>query len=177
MSIFSRRSGKVEFTAEQLCAGGGAGPEWKAQVELGRAIVTEVREAEVPDFDAIVAEYRCDPVRAFGAGRLRAPVGMGVDVGLVTPYVLAIVSLLMNATAGSAATKVIEAALARARAARRVRGGAPEGTVIELDGAERRVLAELITDQGVALGLDPDQARMLATSVLHALLTDRGDEA
>ncbi|NDU72018.1 hypothetical protein GWI34_05180 [Actinomadura sp. DSM 109109] len=174
MNVFSRGRGKVRFTAGQLRAGGGAGPDWTAQVELSRAIVGGVREAELTDFDAAVAEYRSDPVRAFGDRPLGAPVGMGVDIALVTPYVLAIVSLLLNATAGSAATKVIEGALARVRAARR--GGEPERAAVELDDAEKRMLVELITDHGIALGLEPGYARVLAASVLQALLASPGGE-
>ncbi|WP_131742909.1 hypothetical protein [Actinomadura roseirufa] len=175
MKVFSRRRTTFEFTAAQLCAGGGTGMDWKTQVELGRAVVRQFSPDELQDFDEIVVEYRRDPVRAFEDGPVRVPVGMGIDLALVTPYALALVSLLMNAGAGSAATKAIEAAVAKAAALRRGRGS--DEVTIELDDAEERLLLERITEQGVALGLDRAFARALAESVLGALLAPSEDEA
>ncbi|GLW34562.1 hypothetical protein [Actinoplanes regularis] len=129
------------------------------------AITTEVVSEWYPDEIDMLAEIRTPP----RAHRLRAPVGMGVELAAVTPVLLSVLTFI----AGTAATQVVEGALGRLGTAARERlasffrpdrppvTSSPEADLPRIEAA----LAEICVEQGMRT----DLAREVAKHVVSAL--------
>lgn len=145
--------------------------------DLARDVVGEHYPAESALFDAVLNEFQADPDRLVGSKALRAPVGMGVDLGLVTPYVLAAASFLGCIVAEKTAETALDAVrerVAKAWSARRSRRtGQPEPTG---DGGLPTVTSDddkvtvVVTVHLWNCGVDPTTAREVAERVVGKLL-------
>jgi len=154
-------------------------------VDLSRAVVEGCYPAELDLFDAILAQFEADPDGLLEPDRLRAPVGMGVDIALLAPYVLAAATFLSAGLAEKLADNAIDSLgqsirdrLARRLAARRGRRGeaASEPTVESepaLTVAEMDEVTVVITVHLSGRGADPAVARNVAECVTKTLLSGK----
>lgn len=135
-------------------------------VDLARSVVLAHYPQEAELFDSVLAEYAEAPERLVTS--LRAPVGMGVDLALMTPYVLA----AAGAVAGVVLEKVAEAAVDSARARlvrvwRRLRGGVATSEEVA-QAAEDATTVVVVRLKGS--GVDAEVAREIAERVTAELL-------
>ncbi|SDZ36471.1 hypothetical protein SAMN05421504_113174 [Amycolatopsis xylanica] len=140
-------------------------------LELAREIVGAHYPPELDLFDVIVAEFRRDPDRLLKPDTLRAPVGIGVDLALMTPYVLAAAAYLGNVLVEKTADKALDSVsgrIAKAWAARRK--AKAEGVALEVAGTgEQADLTMVITVHLTGKGATPEVAREIAGKVSDAL--------
>ena len=144
--------------------------------DLARDVVGEHYPAESALFDAVLSEFQADPDRLVGSKALRAPVGMGVDLALVTPNVLAAASFLGGIVAKKTAETALDAVrerVAEAWSARRARRtGQPEptgGGLPTITSDDDRVTV-VVTVHLSSCGVDPTTAREVAEHVVGKLL-------
>ena len=57
-------------------------------VDLARAVVARFHEAELEAFDDLLADFEDDPEQTVRGVQLGAPVGMGIELAAMTPWVL-----------------------------------------------------------------------------------------
>ncbi|WP_409492826.1 hypothetical protein [Amycolatopsis sp. cmx-11-12] len=139
-------------------------------LNLAREIVGTHYPPELDLFDAVVDEYRRDPDSLLNPETLRAPVGIGVDLVLMTPYVLAAAAYLGNVLVEKAADKTLDAVRDRltkawaARKAGRITDDAPPPANADAD------LTMVITIHLTGTGASPEVAREIAGKVSDALL-------
>jgi len=133
-------------------------------VALAREVVAGTYPAEAGWFDDIAAEHTKKPARL----RLRAPVGMGVDLALVTPAALAVLSFLATVVAGKAAEATVSTIgrSARRRLAALMRR---EAVVEALDVEQERLVFELLTERAIGMGMSAVDAERLAGAIIGAL--------
>jgi hypothetical protein len=137
---------------------------------LAREVVGAHYPPELDLFDAVVDEYRRDPDRLLNPGTLRAPVGIGVDLVLMTPYVLAAATYVGNVLVEKAADKTLDAVRDRltkawaTRKAGRTTDDAPPPSNADAD------LTMVITIHLTGKGASPEVAREIAGKVSDALL-------
>ncbi|URN11010.1 hypothetical protein LUW77_00615 [Streptomyces radiopugnans] len=171
--------------------------EWVTVAGLGREAVARVCPAEEELFDAVLAEFRANPYAAAAGRRLRPPVGMGVDLALVTPQVLWLTSLLISAVAGRVADKAIDtlsqatrertAALLHRRRSRTAdseeesqstesgdNGSRSDGERPGLDAEELREIRQLLEAGAAALEIAEDRAQQIVTAVMNILESPAG---
>lgn len=144
--------------------------------DLARDVVGEHYPAEFTLFDAVLSEFQADPDRLVGAKALRAPVGMGVDLTLMTPYVLDAASFLCGIVAAKTTETAVGAVrdrVAKAWAARRAcRTGLPESTGdgnLPSDAAGDSEVTVTVTVHLSDRGADPAKARQVAEHVVGKL--------
>ncbi|MFF3444672.1 hypothetical protein [Streptosporangium sp. NPDC002721] len=168
-------------------AGDASGALWGVHVEFGREVVALAYPGELELFDDVVAEVRSEPGRFHGGGRLRPPVGMGVNLALAAPYVLPVVWFLVMAVTTKAVDRVADGTIDVLERATRDRlaalfgrgardpltldasSGAAPGQAVRLSPAQEREVREVLTPRAVALGLDEQRASYLAEAVIGAL--------
>jgi chorismate mutase len=165
-------------------------PGWSQVAALGREVVRIVRPGELEGFDEVAAEVRADPVRVAAVSSLRPPVGFGIDLGLLAPYVLAVASWLW-VTATKDAVEVVEEgialstrrALGRLFALAKPQEGAdtgpdapahrdclrPVSALTCLDPAQEREVYEAVATRAERDGHSPSEAQELAEAVVGAL--------
>ncbi|MFI9450013.1 hypothetical protein [Amycolatopsis sp. NPDC052450] len=140
-------------------------------LELAREVVGTHYPPELGLFDAVVDEYRRDPDRLLNPETLRAPVGIGVDLVLMTPYILAAAAYLGNILVEKAADKTLDAVrdrLTEAWAARKARR-ADDDAARPVTSADAE-LTMVITIHLTGTGAGPEVAREIAGKVSDALL-------
>ncbi|GAA3590291.1 hypothetical protein GCM10022419_086090 [Nonomuraea rosea] len=147
--------------------------------ELARLVLEESAPEELVLFQENAAEYFRDP-RAVPAARSRdEPVGFGLDLVMLTPYVLAVsvpvvqflVTTMAEAVAAESATHVV--GLVRRRFRRKEAAPALDaapGGVEPLSREQLREVREVAyrAAQGVKLG--DEQAKLLADAVVGGLV-------
>jgi hypothetical protein len=149
------------------------GLSWQAMADLSRDVVASRIANELPHFDAVLADFRKDPKKTVKAQSLKAPVGVGVDLALLTPYLLAILSFLFGLVAEAAAEQAAKAIGQSTRERlsgllRRRRQG-PKAVAEPLTPDQEREVAEVLRVRAEGLGLNPERARQLAEIVIGAL--------
>jgi hypothetical protein len=163
-----------------------AGADWAGFVEFSGEVVALAYPGERELFDEVLAEFRSDPQGLLTGGRLRPPVGMGVDLALATPYVLSVVSFLIGVVTETATSRVIDALsqATRTKVARLLRRRSKDratatqnrdgnaeliSTPACLDSGQEREVHAVLVERAVAFGLGKAKARYLADSVVGAL--------
>ncbi|MFC4531063.1 hypothetical protein [Sphaerisporangium dianthi] len=118
--MFGRGRSKKERAAARFAEESDrAGPSWQDQLDVAREVVASSCPGELELFDWVAAEFRNDPGRVLGGKRLRAPIGAGVDLSLLTPYVLSAVTFLFAAVTARVVDRGADAAIDKiGRAAR-----------------------------------------------------------
>ncbi|BCY13019.1 hypothetical protein [Actinoplanes sp. L3-i22] len=125
------------------------------------AIATDVVTENYPDEIGMLAEIRTPP-RAY---RLRAPVGMGVELAAVTPVLLSALTFV----AGAAATPLIEGlSTAAGERLARVFRPAPEPVPATAEPDWSEIIA-LLAALLIERGMRPDLAGQVAAQAVEAM--------
>jgi hypothetical protein len=152
--------------------------------EEQRALVTELAEAvlgnaapeELVVFDETAAEFFQDPDRLLGARSRDEPVGFGLEMQLLTPYVLAIavpvVSFLISLVTDSVkeASKTATGEWVRRLFKRKAAPDAETDSVPALTPEQARRVQQIAYEKATALGLSDATASLLADSVVGGVL-------
>jgi hypothetical protein len=172
---------------------------WESQVKYAREVIASAFPGELELFEEIAAEFRADPAGVVGEARLRAPVGAGVDLALVAPYVLSAISFLFAAVSAKAADRAADAAIDKLGRSTREKlsvllrkrrpGSAEEnqlnettgesaepGAMAWLDAAQERELYAVLRARALAEGLPQERADRMAEAVLGALRLRGGSD-
>jgi hypothetical protein len=159
----------------------GARAENELAAELAQLVLEDVAPEELAVFDETAQEYFEDPKRVLTPRRRDEPVGFGIELALVTPYVIAAVMPAVQFLASTVAetvreeSKPVVADLVR-RLFRRVRGkesDVPAEPAPNLTPDQVRRVRDLVYERASALGLGQDQARLISDSTAGALLVPR----
>ncbi len=156
--------------------------------ELVDAFAQEVLAAAAPEelaiFDETSDEYHRDPDKVLSATGKDEAVGFGVDLALLTPYVLAVaapvLTYLLNTVAEAAKSEagpVIKNLVHRLFHRKQKDGEKGEGDAekepeeppIELSPAEIGKVREVALARATDLGLTAERARLLADAVVGGL--------
>ena len=151
----------------------GADPERTLVQDLAQLVVGEVAPEELVLFEDTSAEFFADPDGVLDPRRRDEPVGFGLDLAMLTPYVLAVVTsciaFLVKTIAETATTEATKPAICDflRRVVHRRSGEDDEAEALTRDqaGAVREVALGRAKD----LGLSEEQARLLADSVVGGL--------
>lgn len=132
--------------------------------ELARRTLHRAAPDELVIFDDLVAEYDADPQAALRPPDRDETLGFGLDLTLLTPYVLAVAGFvlpLLNGMVTEVATQQGSAWVDRL-----IRRG-PDPARLS-DEQARRVRAAAF-EQSRRAGLDDDRARLVADSIVGAI--------
>jgi hypothetical protein len=148
--------------------------EQQLAVELAALVLPNVAPDEVVVFDDSVAEYLDDPAGALEGAR-DTPLGSGIDVAMMTPYLLAVTSAVMpvRGTIAEELAKDVAQDLVKEPLVDRIRRlfrrpAQPHGPVALTPEQATRVHGAVV-EQCRAVGLSPEQAGLIARASLGAL--------
>ena len=148
--------------------------------ELARTILAQAAPEELVLFDETAADYFADPQAVLDPRRRDEAVGFGLDLALLTPYVLAVASPVLAFLVQTVAGVVKEEAqpLVRRWVKRLFRSGADAAEpsaaaepVPALTPEQTTRVRDIARARAVDLGLPEEQARLLADSVVGGLVT------
>lgn len=142
-----------------------------AIVALARSVVARHYEAELTWFDDVVNGFETDPTMLFDPDPLRPPVAVGIDLTLVSPYVVSVVAFL----GGAIGDKVLDGALDGVRdrlrrAWARWHGKAVPHADDNRDGDDHEVIVVVVKAHLAELKADPTMANQVAHEVVAQLL-------
>jgi hypothetical protein len=156
---------------------------------LAAAVLAQAAPEELAVFDETVDEYFSDPDGVLTAARRDEAVGFGLDLAMMTPYVLAVVVPVVQLLAGIAGEAVHQevAPVARGFVRRLIRrsgspipaGGSPENAdppagsplgTPRLSAEQGRQVRAVAFARAVALGVPEPQAGLLADAVTGGLV-------
>ena len=148
-------------------------PERDTVLDLSQLVLHDVAPQELAIFDEVTDEYFDDPAAVLEARAGDQPVAFGLDIALLTPYVLAVVTAVVKFIGGLVSDAVKdEATPVVAQLVRRLfRGGddADGATPAPLDAEQAARVREVALDRATAIGLDENKARFLAEAVADRL--------
>ncbi|MFI7701250.1 hypothetical protein [Nonomuraea sp. NPDC049480] len=145
--------------------------------ELAEIVIERTAPEELVLFQENAAEYFRDPRAALKSGDRDEPVGFGLDMVMMTPYVLAVVApvvqflvtTMVEAVAEESATHVVD--LVRRRFLRgRPADDEPAGGVEPLSEEQLRQVREVALRAAQGVRLDDGQANLLADAVVGGLV-------
>ena len=153
-------------------------PEQQLAVELAALALPQVAPDEMVVFGDSVAEYLDDPEGALEEAR-DTPLGSGIDVAMMTPYLLAVTSAVLpvlgtiveELARDVAKDLVTEPLTARIRRLFR-RPAEPPGPVA-LNAEQAQRVYGAVVEQARAVGLPPEQAALVARATVGALHVQR----
>jgi hypothetical protein len=165
-----------------VMAAGEVGPlpaeaEKELVAELARSVLVQAAPEELALFGETAEEYFADPRALLDPGRRDEALGFGLDMAMLTPYVLAVsagvVRFLATTVADAArqeskplVTRLVRRLLRQPDAAAQAAGDAPP----PLSSDQARQVRDVAYQQAKHLGLDDDQATLLANSVIGGLV-------
>jgi hypothetical protein len=128
---------------------------------------------ELAIFDETAAEYFADPAKATTADRRDEAIGFGLDLAMVTPYLLSMATVTVGVLGQMVRQAVTEqGAAALGSVIRRVLHiGGQDATVPPLTADQARQLRQVAVERGLVLGLDASRAATLADAVVGGMLT------
>lgn len=151
-----------------------------ADRELITALTAAALDRAAPDelvvLDDTAEEYFADPAALLHPRGRDEAVGFGVEIALITPYLLAVASpvvkFLLDTVTGAAqdAAKPVVVRVAR----RLIRGGRPDpgaGAVPPLSADQVRYAREIAFGQARRLGLAEAQSALLADAIAGGLVS------
>lgn len=158
---------------------------------LVREFAQQILEAAAPEelavFDETADEYFADPGRAIRPSGTEEPVGFGIEFALLTPYILAVVTpvIQMLASMVSEAVKA-EGQSAVSRFVRRLMGRspreAPTGSSVNrgeqppmLTSEQILLVRDVAFARGRTVGLPDDRAALLADAIAGGVTTGSVD--
>ena len=155
-------------------------PEAENQLvaELARLALEQAAPEELVLFPDNAEEYFKDPQAALSPERRDEALGFGLDLAILTPYILAVATSVIRflvSTVGEAVgeeskplvTRIVRRLLRRPEAASEE---ADEASPPPLTGDQTRRVREIAYQRAKGLGLDEDQAVLLADSVVGGLV-------
>lgn len=138
--------------------------------ELAQAVLEETAPEELVVFPETAEEYFRDPDAVLDPKRRDEAVGFGLDVALLTPYVLAVVTPVVRFLADAVVETVQEEAKGSiATAIRRLLRRTDEPGTPALSREQLRSVRELAYSRARAVGVDDAQATLIADSVVGGL--------
>jgi hypothetical protein len=147
--------------------------------ELARTILEHSAPEELVIFEETSEEYFRDPDAVLHPARRDEPLGFGLDLALLTPYVLAVAAPVLGFLVQTVAAAAKEEATPRVRelVRRLFNRSAGEGVRPEQDDQplaltveQAREVREVALARAADLGLPAEQARLLADSVVGGLV-------
>jgi hypothetical protein len=138
--------------------------------ELARLALDRAAPDELAIFDDLAAEYFADPQAALHPPDRDETLGFGLDLTLLTPYVLAVVGYvlpLLNDMVSEAA-KEQGTALIGSWLGRVIRRE-PRAAAVRLSVEQARQVQAVAFDQARRAGLDDGRARLVADSIVGAV--------
>lgn len=169
-------------------AAGPVNPDDQALImELSRTVLSEAAPDEMVVFDETAREYFADPEETLRPHQRDEPVGFGVDIALLTPYVLAVatpvIQLIVDFVADAVKSDSRSLLAPRVRRLFRISDpAAPEvpaatytaaagnGDPLSLTAAQAQRIHDVALERGRSLGLPDDRAGMLADAVVGGLV-------
>jgi hypothetical protein len=143
--------------------------------ELAQLVLEQAAPEELLIFNETADEYFRDPDRVLDPKRRDEAVGFGLDMAMLTPYVIAVVTSCLSflaktvaETATSEATKPAIGGLVR-RFFRRRHEGEPEDDAPALSRDQAEVVRELAFGRAKDLARSDEHARLLADAVVGGL--------
>jgi hypothetical protein len=141
-------------------------------VELAALVLERVAPDELSVLDEMAEEYFDDPDRALRSGRSDQPLGAGITVAMMTPYLLAVAgavlpvlgSIIGGALQGAATDELS----AHIRALFRRSPDEPPGPVA-LTAHQAHAVHEAVAAQCRAVGMGEDTAILLARATVGSL--------
>jgi hypothetical protein len=140
--------------------------------ELTATVLEKVSPDELDVLDETADEYFEDPEGVLGPGRKDEAVGFGLEAALITPVVLAVATSVVRFLASLVADAVKESTtpvlvrtlrrLLRIRSAQETQDG---GAAAALTAQQVRRVHAVALQRATDLGLQEDQARLLADAV------------
>lgn len=146
--------------------------------ELARLVLERVAPDEVVLFELTAEEYFADPQAVLDPRRREESVGFGLDLALLTPYILAVAGTVvtwLGTTVAEAAREESSAVVTEwvRRLFRHNRRGTPEaGQIRPLSHEQARRIREVAYQRAKALGLDDGRAALIADSFVGAVLVE-----
>jgi len=151
--------------------------ENKLVAELARLVLEQAAPEELVLFPETAEEYFKDPQAVLDPKRRDEALGFGLDVAMLTPYVLAVATPVIRFLASTVAeaagqeakplvTRIVRRLLRRPDPVSEAAGEAP--APVSTDQARR--VREIAYQRAKGLGLNEDQAVLLADSVVGGLI-------
>ena len=152
--------------------------------EFAQEVLASVGPEELAVFPETSEEYHRDPEKVLSAKGKDEAVGFGLDLGLLTPYVLAVaapvLTYLLNTVVEAAKTEakpvignIVHRLFHRKKAAGDGAGttgtSEPDEEPIRLSAAEAAKVREVALARASDLGLTQERARLLADAVVGGL--------
>ena len=145
--------------------------------ELAAVVLGRAASEELAVFDETAEEYFADPRAVLAATRRDEPLGFGLDVAMLTPYVLAIVTPVVSFLAAAVADSVKAEGkqVVEAMVRRLFRGGArlptvDSAAVSALSVDQARQIRTIAYERARLLGMPEDQCILLADSIVGGVL-------
>ena len=150
--------------------------ERELATDLARQALARTAPEELLVFDDVADEYFVDPDQALVADSRDEAVGFGLDLAMLTPALLAVAVAAVRAVAGIVSTAATQEGIPVARRIMRRMFGLEKGEAtsppsVQLTTEELKAVRRSALDRGVALGLAPDQAGLLADAIVGGLET------
>jgi hypothetical protein len=145
--------------------------------ELAEAVLDQAAPEELVVFDETAQEFFQNPERMLNPKTRDEPVGFGLEMGLLTPYVLAVVapvvSFLISVVADSVneASKTATGEWVRSLFKRKAETpSAAASTVPALTSEQARRVHQIAYERATTLGLPQATAELLADSVVGGVM-------
>jgi hypothetical protein len=148
--------------------------------DLVRVLAQQVLQHTAPEelvlFDETAEEYFADPQRVLEATGREEAVGFGVDMAMLTPYILAVATPVIQLLASMVAEAVKKEGQGSVnRLVRRLLGWGdagpspaleqPDAHPAALTGDQLALVRSVALERGTVIGLPPDQANLLADAI------------
>jgi hypothetical protein len=153
--------------------GSSTGPEQALLTEFAEIVVEEVAPEELLVFPETAQEFLENPNRALQSPSREEPVGFGLDVALVTPYVLAIAGPVLTYLLAVAADTLKEGSKTLVGEwIRRLFKKKDEASALDQEAAaaltseQARRVRDIAYERATLLGLSADRAALLADAVV-----------
>jgi hypothetical protein len=146
-------------------------------VELAQLALEKAAPEELVLFQETAEEYFRDPQAVLDPGRRDEALGFGLELAMLTPYVLAVATSVIRFLASTVAEATGEEAkpmvtgLVRRLLRRPEPPSGSAGEAPPLSAGQARQVRDIAFQNAKRLGLDDDQAALLADSVVGGLAT------
>jgi hypothetical protein len=153
--------------------------ERQLTMDVASAVLRREAPEELELFDEIAAEYFRDEVRLLRGGGRDETLGFGVDLALVAPYVLAVVSSVLTHLESMVADSVQEATrpvlVRMVRRLFRISDGEDDSATPAMSRKQADIVRKVARDRGEELGISQSQADSLADAIVAELVFPRTD--
>jgi len=145
--------------------------------ELARMALEQAAPEEIALFPETAADYFRDPQAAVSPSRRDEAVGFGLELALLTPYLLAVATAVVRWLSSLVQESVADELRPRiGRLVHRLFRGAPDDAaaaaeITPLSPDQLHRLRDVAYERGIELGLDASKASLLADSVVGRLVT------